>query len=492
MTGTCGHWQRLEMPMFLGKDLTSWTVKVEEYCLNNRFSECEKVWFAEEFMEGEALEWFQWEDRRRSFACWSAFKINLQLRFRAMHERLLSEKNEKVWPQDVMISDLHVSGSGPTQPVLESLEDDNNLINFSRSGAKSFRFETIGGNLVVKIENAHTIMVGGRQADKIVLDRGMFARNPARLRLDSKIPVGLGPIRAIATRRGPILAGFGPARNEGRGAGLGEIAPDLEDQRRKGRFDGGLWSEGERRSRVATFEAGITISGAAEAGLGDLAAVWTGTYDSGDVEAVSSRYSSDPLNSGDIMVRTLKFGSKPGVGGAEFRNSSQMRAGSRISDVGRSDSCVIGSALCNSNIIGLTSGSIGVGPKNFSESGTNLNKMCNGSSNFGPNMTGFGNSITPRAGDGEIAFIGVGLGRFENGRSDISEFVTPKPKISMFCGLNNGSNGFSALDYTSVAPFPPWFVTLEVGSSRIAMPFNILKGGLADMGRRCRHSTAVT
>ncbi|EXC24159.1 hypothetical protein L484_015176 [Morus notabilis] len=153
-----------------------------------------------------------------------------------------------------------------------------------------------------------------------------------------------------------------------------------------------------------------------------------------------------------------------------------MRAGSRVSGVGRSDSCLIGSGLRNSNINGLTFGSIGVGPKNFSENGTNFSKLCNGSSNFGPNWTGSGNSSTPGAGVGEIDFIGVGLGHSANGRSDISEFVTPKTKISMFCGLINGSNGFSALDYTYVAPFPPWFVTVVVGSSRIAMPFNILKG----------------
>ncbi|EXB98287.1 hypothetical protein L484_014273 [Morus notabilis] len=265
---------------------------------------------------------------------------------------------------------------------------------FSRSGAKSFRFETIGGALVVKIENADTIVVGGRQAGKTRQDRGMFARNPARLRLDSEIPVGLGLIRAIATRdcntegsdSGRIWTGSGDsseikwdpnriwtglcdfrARDEGRRAGLGKIAPDLEDPRRKG----GLWSKVERRSHAATFGAGLTISGAAKAGLGDLAAVWIGTHDSGDVEAVSGRYSSDPLNSGDIMVRKWMFGSKPRVGGAEFRNSSQMRAESRVFGVGMSNSYVIGYGLRNSNIIGPTSGSIGVGPKNFSESGTN-------------------------------------------------------------------------------------------------------------------------
>ncbi|EXC06837.1 hypothetical protein L484_017303 [Morus notabilis] len=108
------------------------------------------------------------------------------------------------------------------------------------------------------------------------------------------------------------------ARDGGRRAGLGEITLDLEDPRRKGLFHSGLWSEGERRSRAATFGARLTIFDAAEAGLGNLAAVWTATHDSGNVEAVSGRYSSDPLNSGDIMVRAWKFGLKPGVGGAEF------------------------------------------------------------------------------------------------------------------------------------------------------------------------------
>ncbi|EXC24160.1 hypothetical protein L484_015177 [Morus notabilis] len=67
------------------------------------------------------------------------------------------------------------------------------------------------------------------------------------------------------------------ARDEGRRAGVGEIAPDLEDPWRKGLFDGGLWSEGERRSRAATFGAGLTIFDAAKAGIGNLALVWTGT-----------------------------------------------------------------------------------------------------------------------------------------------------------------------------------------------------------------------
>ncbi|EXB59535.1 hypothetical protein L484_009293 [Morus notabilis] len=365
-----------------------------------------------------------------------------------------------------MISNLHVSGGRPTQLVLESRENDNDSINFSQSGAKSFRSETIGGNLVVKIENANTIMVGGQQAGKNGARSGNVCAKPSAIEARFGDPGGTWTDTRDCNTEGPdssqIWTGSGDsskiewdpnriwtglrgsrARDEVRRAGLGEIAPDLEDPRRKGRFDCELWSEGERRSRAATFGAGLTISGTAEAGLGNLAAVWTGTHDSGDVEAVSSRYSSDPLYSGDIMARTWKFGSKPRVGGAEFRNSSQMRVGSRVSGVGRSDSCMIGSGLRNSNIIGPTSGTIGVGPTNFSKSGTNFNKICNGSSNFGPNWTGSGNSSTPGAGDGELDFIGVGLGHSANGRSDISEFVTPKTKISMFLGLNNGSNGLS-------------------------------------------------
>ncbi|EXC17785.1 hypothetical protein L484_023136 [Morus notabilis] len=627
MAGTCGRWQRLEMPMFSGEYPDSWIVKVEEYHQKNQFSEREKIWFAEEFMEDEALDWFQWEDRSEPFVCWNEFKMNLLQRFRPT-QRLLSETNMKVWPQNVgMISDLHVSGSGSSQPDLErqnrqttlektrrdleSREADGTLSNFSRSGAISLRSESIDINLAAKkmeerlgseeeqlsavwegiskemdgvkgdlqkipAREKNVMLILGKldllmrnQGEKSpgikgtsedlpsshskrtaedgsgggsgtglnriielaqrVEDRNMALKvakgmtsstwirqqphiQPFRSQSASLLKTatpndksyGLSPNDKLFSPRGDsseiewdpnwIWTGLrdSRARDEGKRAGLGEIAPDLEDPRRKGLFRGGLWSEGERWSRAATFGAGLTISDAAEAGLGNLAAVWTGTHDSGDVEAVSGWYSSDPLNSGDIMVRAWKFGSKPRVGGAEFRNSGQMRAGSRVSGVGRTDSCVIGSRLRNSNIIGPTSGSIGVGPKNFSESGTNFNKLCNGSSNFGPNWTGSGNSNTPGARAGEIDFIGVELGHSANRRCDIFEFVTPKTKISMFHGLNNGSNGFFALDYTSVAPFPPWFVTIEVGSSRIAMPFNILEGGLDDMGRRWRHSTAVT
>ncbi|EXC54608.1 Receptor-like protein 12 [Morus notabilis] len=50
-----------------------------------------------------------------------------------------------------------------------------------------------------------------------------------------------------------------------------------------------------------------------------------------------------------------------------------MRVGSRVSGVGMSNSCMIVSRQRNFNIIGLISGSIRVGLKNFKESGTNFN-----------------------------------------------------------------------------------------------------------------------
>ncbi|EXB51018.1 hypothetical protein L484_023720 [Morus notabilis] len=327
-----------------------------------------------------------------------------------------------------MISDLYVSSGGPTQPVPESQEDDNGSINFSQSRAKSFRSETISGDLVVKIENADTIMVRGQQAGKNGARSGNVCVKASVTEAGFRDPGGTWTNMCNCNMEGPdsgqIWTG---ARDEGRK--LVWVKSPQISKTHGGRGD--LTVGYGRRGSSETFGAWLTISGTVEAGLGDLAAVWTRTHDSGDVEAVSGRYSSDPLNSGDIMSRTWKFGSKPRVGGAEFRNSSQMRNGSR-------------------------------------------------------------NSSTPGARDGELDFIGIGLGHSANGRSDISKFVTPKTKISMFLGLNNGSNGFSALDCTYVAPFLSWFVTVEVGSSRIAMLFNILKGGLDNMGRRWRHSTAVT
>lgn len=160
MEGTLGRWQQLEKPMFSGEDPDAWIARVEEYFLKNRFSEQEKVMFIEEFLEGKAFQWFLWEDRRRPFVCWSAFKMNLLHRFRPT-QILLSETNMEVRPQDEgMISDPHVSGGSSSQPDLqhqnrlttlektrrdlESREADGTPSNFLRSGAISLRPKSIG------------------------------------------------------------------------------------------------------------------------------------------------------------------------------------------------------------------------------------------------------------------------------------------------------------------------------------------------------------
>jgi len=74
--------RRLEMPLFDGCDPDGWIFRAERYFLVNGLMEMEKVDTAIVYLEGPALSWFQWEEKRQRMRTWEDFKLMLRSRFR--------------------------------------------------------------------------------------------------------------------------------------------------------------------------------------------------------------------------------------------------------------------------------------------------------------------------------------------------------------------------------------------------------------------------
>ena len=76
--------RKLEIPIFkgeIGEDPLGWFHRVERYFVVNRLSEKDKLDAAVLCLEGEALEWHQWEEERTRMTLWAHFKEQLLLRF---------------------------------------------------------------------------------------------------------------------------------------------------------------------------------------------------------------------------------------------------------------------------------------------------------------------------------------------------------------------------------------------------------------------------
>lgn len=56
--------RKLEIPAFDGKDPDGWILKAERYFTLNRLSQEEKIDVSFISFEGDALRWFQWENKR--------------------------------------------------------------------------------------------------------------------------------------------------------------------------------------------------------------------------------------------------------------------------------------------------------------------------------------------------------------------------------------------------------------------------------------------
>lgn len=89
---TVGEWRgenrtrRLEMPVFEGVGPDNWVLRVERYFSINHLTEDEKVEAVAVCFDGEALAWFQWEEKRKPINTWENVKKRLLRRFRASQE----------------------------------------------------------------------------------------------------------------------------------------------------------------------------------------------------------------------------------------------------------------------------------------------------------------------------------------------------------------------------------------------------------------------
>ncbi|KAF8398742.1 hypothetical protein HHK36_014600 [Tetracentron sinense] len=80
------------MPLFDGSNLDGWILMAERYFAFNRFSNEEKLEAAIVAFEGDALLWYQWENKKRSIVFWEEMKILLLKQFRSTQDGSLHEQ----------------------------------------------------------------------------------------------------------------------------------------------------------------------------------------------------------------------------------------------------------------------------------------------------------------------------------------------------------------------------------------------------------------
>ncbi|XP_024017591.1 uncharacterized protein LOC112090471 [Morus notabilis] len=92
--GSCTEFRtrRVEMPVFDGENPDGWIFRAERYFSLNRLTDREKLDVAVVSLEGEALAWFQWEDRRWAVRDWTELKRKVLERFHSTQEGTLCEK----------------------------------------------------------------------------------------------------------------------------------------------------------------------------------------------------------------------------------------------------------------------------------------------------------------------------------------------------------------------------------------------------------------
>ncbi|KAH9762992.1 hypothetical protein KPL70_001020 [Citrus sinensis] len=72
------------MPLFDGSNLDGWILKAERYFSVNRLSNEEKLEAAIIAFEGDALLWYQWENRKRSIVVWEEMRVLILKQFRVI------------------------------------------------------------------------------------------------------------------------------------------------------------------------------------------------------------------------------------------------------------------------------------------------------------------------------------------------------------------------------------------------------------------------
>lgn len=91
--------RRLEIPVFEGENPEGWVFKAERYSSLTQVNEAEKLEVVAICFEGEALSWYQWQQRRKKVTNWEELKGLVLNRFRAFHggtseERFLALRQE--------------------------------------------------------------------------------------------------------------------------------------------------------------------------------------------------------------------------------------------------------------------------------------------------------------------------------------------------------------------------------------------------------------
>lgn len=92
--GTGGNWKhrKLDMPMFDGSDPDGWILRGERFFDFYGLVEGEKLEAAVVAMEGDALRWYQWENKRRPFRSWENLKKFVLSQFRPLNAGSLHEQ----------------------------------------------------------------------------------------------------------------------------------------------------------------------------------------------------------------------------------------------------------------------------------------------------------------------------------------------------------------------------------------------------------------
>lgn len=82
--GGSGHWRlrKMDLPVFDGSDPDGWLLRVERYFSIYGLTEGEMLEAVVIAMEGDALRWYQWEQKRRPIRLWADLKERILKQFR--------------------------------------------------------------------------------------------------------------------------------------------------------------------------------------------------------------------------------------------------------------------------------------------------------------------------------------------------------------------------------------------------------------------------
>ncbi|KAJ9546382.1 hypothetical protein OSB04_018925 [Centaurea solstitialis] len=133
--------RKLEIPSFDGTDLDGWILRAERYFALNKLNQEERIDVSFIAFEGDALNWFQWENKRRPITKWEDLKSLLLRQLRSLASGSLCEQflavkqiflSQFINGLDVVIkAELHLlnpSTLGEAMEMASKIELKNKLI----------------------------------------------------------------------------------------------------------------------------------------------------------------------------------------------------------------------------------------------------------------------------------------------------------------------------------------------------------------------------